>query len=278
MALTWNTSTCVQQGMNVRKCVLCGKEDYEYSGYGDHQWGEWKLENPGTCVQQGMNVRTCSVCGKEDYEYIGYGNHQWGEWKVETPGTCIQQGMNVRKCALCGKEEYVYTGYGDHDWGPWTVVKAPTATEDGLEERVCRTTPNHREQRAIPATGEPAGAGKYVLKGATAHFTGWHIDSIGCNTDLDWSSLSAVWQDAEPVLETDYHFTVMAYFLKALQSDMLTTEPEIGETYYFSVNVLNYVPGDHSLDFSQVDPARMNVSGHPIHASRPRWPVQSGAQ
>lgn len=111
-----------------------------------------------TCTDPGRTDGSkCSVCGttltaQSEIPALG---HNWGAWKQDEPGTCIRQQLLVRKCTRCGAADYKYGDYGDHDWGEWEVTKEPTATEEGLRERVCKLDASHKEQEAIPATGEP---------------------------------------------------------------------------------------------------------------------------
>ena len=71
---------CETSGGLLWKCRYCDKQVFEETEAAlDHLWGDWKTEYPGTCVQQGMNVRVCSRCGREDYVYSGFGGHDWGE-------------------------------------------------------------------------------------------------------------------------------------------------------------------------------------------------------
>ena len=264
----WNSGrvtrepTCTSTGVRVYTCLLCQGTKTETIPASSHSWDSGRVIKNATCNESGTRVYTCLRCGATRTEMIpSNGGHSWGSWRVEYPGTCVKQGMNVRKCTVCGKEDYAYSGYGDHSWGEWKTVKQPSAEGPGLEERVCQIDPSHKEQREIPFAKD----GYYVLKGYQAQYGGvgqgnTYSTPSGYAYELKpATALHFLWADAQPKSEQCVSLRGPLY-TDPDRKNLLTAAPVPGKTYYFSITILNSEPGDYSMDFSQVDPAQVDVA------------------
>ncbi len=158
VAVPGKATTCTEAGLtDGSKCSVCGTvlTAQQSTAAPGHSWNGGTVTKEATENAEGVKTYTCTRCGATKTEAIPKlaHTHVYGEWKVEQKGSCIKRTMYRRDCS-CGAEEYQYGEYGDHEWGEWTTSKEPTATEDGLKERVCKNNANHKEQQAIPATGE----------------------------------------------------------------------------------------------------------------------------
>ena len=117
-----------------------------------HDWGRVRTLIPATCVERGMDERKCIRCGEEEYVYTDYGEHDWGYWRVHK-ATCTEPGVKTRSCRRCDKKETetVPIDPTAHDWGEWVIVRGPTGSQEGLEECVCKNNSFHILQQSIPA-------------------------------------------------------------------------------------------------------------------------------
>ena len=157
-------------------------------------------EVPATCENDGTKAYwTCNTCKKMFSDEKGENEIKAPEIikaghdltkTDEVPATCENDGTKAYwTCSKCKKlfsdekGEKVITALEvikatGHDWGEWTVTKKATETEDGEEQRVCKNDPEHKETRAIPATGHvhkltetPAKAATCTEDGNSAYWT-----------------------------------------------------------------------------------------------------------
>lgn len=145
-AVAATAATCTTDGNHAHfECSVChkkfvqdGEEYYEVEPESlvidaFHKHLESVGEVPATCSAYGVQAYyTCSQCGKSFTDALG--EHEITDlnaWKVGDG--------KIEKAA--------------HAWGDWHVVTPATETEDGVEERVCQNNPEHKEQRAITASG-----------------------------------------------------------------------------------------------------------------------------
>ena len=90
--------TCQQYGSRHRVCNRDSSHVETERYPGDHVFGPWEVTQPGTCIQREVSVHTCIYCGYTEWEYGGYGTHDWGEWKVVKQPTPTEPGMEERVC------------------------------------------------------------------------------------------------------------------------------------------------------------------------------------
>ncbi len=164
-------ATCTENGLtDGSRCKRCGatliaQETIPALG---HAWDNGTVTKAPTTTAEGVRTFTCKHnSGHTKTESIpklppeapppAAHEHTWDNWKNDesVQASCIQYKIQYRTCKSCGKKEYQHAGYGDHDWGDWYVTKEPTAADPGTEERICKLDASHREEREIPATGEP---------------------------------------------------------------------------------------------------------------------------
>ena len=234
-------------------------------------------QKAATCTEQDSKTYTCSICGNSYTENSPALGHSWGPWQPGTAATCVKYGTRYHDCSRCGEREWArdYSALGDHVWGEWTQVKAPTATEPGLEERVCQNDASHKEQREIPPMGDvspaalPAAGGeatpekKAELKGATITYTGFNKGEPPYWAGEDGSSSCNLtfWDTTAPLGE----FETRSLCTDPGENQSLTEPPVSGETYYFSVEIMD--TKDAPIDFSKVDPALLLCTWEPFSVS-----------
>ena len=159
-------ATCTTAGKTEGKlCTFCGavldeQEDIPALGH-DYQLTD---SRDATATEDGYKKYTCSRCGDSYTETISKTphNHSYA-MTAETPATCTAAGSRTYRCTICGATYSDTIPATGHNWGGWVTVKEPTATEDGLKERVCGNDASHKEQQAIPATGETEAAGSLIV-------------------------------------------------------------------------------------------------------------------
>ena len=172
-------ATCTEGGLTEgSKCSVCGTvltAQQSIAALG-HDWDGGVVTKAATTTEEGVRTFTCrrnpSHTKTEAIPKLAPDappptahEHSWSEWMNDkgVHPSCIQREMQYRTCSGCGESEYRYGSYGDHDWGDWHVSKEPAATESGTEERICKIDASHREEREIPATGEPEATGTLIV-------------------------------------------------------------------------------------------------------------------
>ncbi len=65
--------------------------------------------------------------------------------------------------------------------------------------------------------------------------------------------------EGEAASNLDFDF-VSRFFLDAALSQTATVEPEVGTEYYFRLDYQNTINDDHSIDFTKIDPDKVNVT------------------
>ena len=172
-------ATCTEGGLTEgSKCSACGTvltAQQNIAALG-HDWDDGVVTKAATTTEEGVRTFTCKRnSGHTKTEAIpklapspeqpAAHEHSWSEWMNDKSvhPSCIQREMQYRTCKSCGETEYRYGNYGEHDWGEWHVSKEPAATESGTEERICKIDASHREEREIPATGEPEADGILIV-------------------------------------------------------------------------------------------------------------------
>ena len=88
-----STGDCVNGGAIYYECRRCGQTKTEpLSPTGKHTFGDWKTDEKPTCTKQGLEVRKCTVCGKQEWRYIKMLEHAWGDWQEDpaNPGKMMR--------------------------------------------------------------------------------------------------------------------------------------------------------------------------------------------
>lgn len=103
-----SSGDCATGGTIYYECRRCGQNKSErLSPTGKHTFGNWKTDEKATCTKQGLEVRKCSVCGKQEWRYIKMLDHVWGEPQEDpnNPGLMIRTcTMCGTKQKLSGEE------------------------------------------------------------------------------------------------------------------------------------------------------------------------------
>ncbi len=117
-----------------------------------HKWAATIIID-ATCTKEGVRIRECELCGKEEpAEYFGPFAHKYEE-EVKVEATCADKGYAGKKCTACGDIDIESeTPALPHTYGKWEQKLAPTCTEAGLNEKVCSTC-NGVEKEVVPALG-----------------------------------------------------------------------------------------------------------------------------
>lgn len=148
---TTKEATCVENGLSVTKCGVCGYEisskELPMSGH-DFQWTTTKEP---TCTETGTKKGICRNCQAEKTETIPATGHTETE-VVEKEPTCTETGLKSFVCSVCGEEtrKPETIPAAGHTYGDWTTVTEPTWETEGLETREC-TVCGHVEENVIPA-------------------------------------------------------------------------------------------------------------------------------
>ena len=136
-----------------------------------HDW-QWIVDTAATKTATGIKHEECSVCHERRSENTVIPmqdcDHEHVTLTAQVDPTCTAAGKKAYyHCTDCNKyfedancqllienlDEYGILEALGHDWGDWHVVTPATETQDGVEERVCQNNPEHKEQRAITASG-----------------------------------------------------------------------------------------------------------------------------
>lgn len=117
----------------------------------------------------------------------------------------------------------------------------------------------------------------YTLKGLTASGTGYSYISMMNSVIPIFSDKTPVWGGADPGTSA-IRYTDSAFFTDASETTALKVAPVEGETYYFYFTISNNIENDHSIDFSKVDSAQVNVtlSGFTVEYLNAETEVQAG--
>ena len=119
--------TCTKDGLEVRKCGICGKEVETVLPAEGHKW-DWTIVQEPTCTKEGVMMHQCTVCKESDgiTTSVPKGEHKW---KLTGNADCTKGGNATYTCEICGatKQE------------PITLQTRHTdANDDGVCE-VCNT-------------------------------------------------------------------------------------------------------------------------------------------
>lgn len=130
--------TCVDKGIKIKKCSVCGKEgkEEEIPPTG-HKW-ELVDTEPATCTKDGKKLFRCAYCGREKTEIVPAVGHSYGAPHVVDP-TCKDEGYTWKQCIICSHIEiYDKKPALGHDWGDWVITRQPTTALYGRKQCSCK--------------------------------------------------------------------------------------------------------------------------------------------
>ena len=138
---TETAGSCVQQGTITKVCSECGYTEVEYTGFADHNYGQFKLNYDTTCTKDGTQTAICKDCGIEctiPVEGSAKG-HKEKEVKEKAP-TCQQAGYT--EGVVCTECDEILTGCEEleilpHMYGEYVSDGNATCLEDGTMTRIC---------------------------------------------------------------------------------------------------------------------------------------------
>ena len=180
MAVSGQEPTCTQEGIEIRRCDVCGMTEERTLPPVAHQYvgaaaltGKkiGSVEQDGkiigtvtvvpTCTAEGEGTLFCLLCGEAAQSVsIPALEHDWGEW-IEIPVSvdeiCITDLKEERVCARCGeKETRVKEAAPGHEWGEWVEIAVPMeeiCVTDLKEERICARCEEKETRLVSPAPG-----------------------------------------------------------------------------------------------------------------------------
>ncbi|MGI6686801.1 MAG: hypothetical protein ACOX6Y_00305 [Christensenellales bacterium] len=168
--LVMEEASCTRQGLKVRFCDVCQKEDKEPietlpHDYGQpvlikarkcgeadkgrctcrhcpayydiiydiklHEYGKWGPVPGFNCTTGGEHMRICADCGGSEKKNVAPGEHTFGDWEVETPSTCKVAGKLVRTCEYCSLSEHKAADMPDHSYDKGIISLEATCKQAG---------------------------------------------------------------------------------------------------------------------------------------------------
>lgn len=146
--------TCEENGEEISKCSICGKQTSRVASKLNH---DWQVDSDTTnCVTSGEIVYVC----RNDRNHVrreqkGPLGHQWEGGEVIEAATCEKTGKITQSvCAKCGavSQTEIITPALGHDYIEQTRSDA-TCTENGNIHYVCSRDRNHTKDETIQAPG-----------------------------------------------------------------------------------------------------------------------------
>ena len=92
-----------------------------------------------TCQQNGLEVRTCPTCNRNDKNVIPKSAHVESEWITDLVATCAAAGTRHKSCLTCNAvlESELLSKLSHTPSTTWTTTVAPTATTAGVSKQLC---------------------------------------------------------------------------------------------------------------------------------------------
>ncbi len=284
---TTKEPTCTQAGERIYYCSRCQATKTEAVPALGHAPGSWTVTKQPTCTAEGVKETRCTRCGVKYTASVPAKGHSWGAWYVLTEPTDWEAGIMERKCQVCGATDHkpwykdgtvLPEDRGDtmkHLQELLNAAGFDCGKADGIYGPKTKGAVEAAEQAAgHPATGIgwtglidwlEGGAkteAQYVLKGLRAYFTGVErSESEHYKNGVAYfpgnKSKETIWLDAVP----EHRTPISRFYTDPAETSDLTEDPTPGVPYYFFICVDNDIAeGDHSIDFSQIDPAQVNVT------------------
>lgn len=127
-----------------------------------HNYSEWKERVEATCVNEGIDSRSCVACGKSETRTTEKTDHIYEkEWTVDVPATKESEGVMSRHCRSCSKKtDYIYFPYESQGGSDFNNEKGDTATKedkvvsDNYKPETSTTAPPEVEE-TVSTTVEP---------------------------------------------------------------------------------------------------------------------------
>ena len=171
-------STCVTEGVAIRECENCGKQESKRlpaTGHDvsdgkcldcgakikkcDHDDTEMVVVKAPTCTEKGKEHEICSVCktilDENKLDALGHN----GETVIVKEATCTEYGEKYEICTNCDNvlsQSDIYPK--GHDW-EYHSYQDPTCTEPGWYSYDVCLTCGYNDREEIPATGHEMVAG-----------------------------------------------------------------------------------------------------------------------
>ena len=97
--LGWDFDTVWYIGEDADHPILAGFEDGDYTPH-VHSYEETSRTD-ATCVQEGVIISTCSVCGRTREEILPIIDHNY-VLQGTTEADCVNNGVEIYECSMCG--------------------------------------------------------------------------------------------------------------------------------------------------------------------------------
>lgn len=105
--------------------------------YGPHAFGEAEVKTQSTCLEAGLGIATCKICGTTENVEIEALGHEVSEWQTIEEATCTEDGLERGECARENKTVTRVIEATGHSLGEWQKIQEPTYTASGRERRIC---------------------------------------------------------------------------------------------------------------------------------------------
>lgn len=127
------------------------------SATNDHIYPEnWTVEKDSTCVELGIKVKECSVCGDEIAEKINYKQHSEA-WRTIAPTCIEQgvNECYCEICNTVFTDKNIILEKTDHIPGGWHITKEPSTDKEGEQTKYCINCNTVLEKKSIPMLEKP---------------------------------------------------------------------------------------------------------------------------
>lgn len=146
--------TCVEKGIAIYKCKVCGQLQYIDLELVSHTWVDIETITEATPTQAGLKKQRCLVCGLvESHEYIYHVTHTYeGREEIVVEATCETAGSKRIYCTGCNEFKTVEIAALGHNWSEWVTESVKSCTTDGVQSRTCSRC-GKEEQKVEKAEG-----------------------------------------------------------------------------------------------------------------------------
>ena len=141
-------ATCTQEGRIDYLCSSCSDYKYEVLPIAKHSFGAWNTKLAAKCMKEGIEVRYCKVCKKEETRPLSSIGHNW-KWAEQVHPSCENDGIAIGECKNCGGiQEKAIPAIG-HKWSKWRVQRKATSEANGIKVRLCQNCGKVEEKEII---------------------------------------------------------------------------------------------------------------------------------